>query len=318
MNLPQWWLDMSEKEQAAYLEQHPASRLAQEGGNREPAQPQQPRPAGRQAGDDTAEGPAGPANTTLPEGGQKFRRVVPKAFANRNFHRVMQTDAGAAGRAVLAEDEQASALVAGAATGAETVGLAPRDREKVKGVLHTAMLGMALGLVVLGALMKEQTEPLSDFCDDAADWLVERAGKGPVLDRDGNLVLDAEDTGDDGNGRGSRFSDDDLERARQHAGRVRGTVVANPQHEVTVREGEEENDAEGQPLGSADDPTQGRLDDGSVREAELLTASERALSALASAGEEYDAATANAKWLFTYTVAYMRATASAASKGSPR
>lgn len=194
MNLPQWWLDMSEKEQAAYLEQHPSSKLAQEG-NREPAQPQQPRAAGRQAGDDTDEGPAGPANTTLPKGGQKFRRVVPKAFANRNFHRVMQTDAGAAGRAVLAEDEQASALVAGAATGAETVGLAPRDREKVKGVLHTAMLGMALGLVVLGALMKEQTEPLSDFCDDAADWLVERAGKGPVLDKDGNLVMDAEDTG---------------------------------------------------------------------------------------------------------------------------
>ena len=315
MNLPQWWLDMSEKEQAAYLDQHPASKLAQEGGNREPAQPQQPRAAGQQAGDDTDEGPAGPANTTLPEGGQKFRRVVPKAFANRNFHKVMQTDAGAAGRAVLAEDEQASALVAGAATGAETVGLAPKDKEKVKGVLHTAMLGMALGLVVLGALMKEQTEPLSDFCDDAADWLVERAGKGPVLDKDGNLVMDAEDTG---NGTASRFSDDDLKRARQHARKVRGTVVANPQHEVTVREGEEENAAEEKPLGSADDPTQGRLDDGSVREAELLKASDRALSALASAGEEYDAATANAKWLFTYTVAYMRATASAASKGSPR
>ena len=308
MNLPQWWLDLSEKEQAEYLEQHPASKL------RDSPPAAEPEQGG--GAEESSLGPAGPAESTLPKGGEKFRRVVPKAFANRNFHKVMGTEAGRAAASVLAEDEKTSEVVARAAAGVKGGGVAEEDKKAVHSTLHTAMLGLALGMVVLGALIKEQVEPLSDFCDDAAGWLVDRAGKGPVLDADGNLVMDAEDTGEEDEAN-KRFSDEELDAARDHAERLRGTTVtATPQHDVTVREDAAPDSEDWHEEDVSDDPTQGNIEDGSVREAHLARSRQRAMSALAGLDPDDTEGLANAKWLMTYTVAWMKATATAATTGS--
>ena len=308
--LPQWWLDLTEKEQADYLDQHPASKLGS--GTRLRKKDDAPKEAEISEG---GEHTASPADSPLPKGGEKFRRVIPKAFANRNFDKVVSTSPGAAAARVIEDSPETQKAIALASSGETGNPLADEDKKKVRGKLHTAMLGLALGIVVLGALSKEQVEPISDLCEDAASWLLDRAGKGPVLDKQGRLVMDAEDTGEDD----SPFSDEDIAAAGEFHKRIGSRSVAGqePQLEVTNR-GWHDPEAEDETYDfedvGADDPTQADQGDASAREKARALEQHRAVSV--AAAEVGFTAQANCKWLLTYTVAYMQATATAAVNGS--
>lgn len=185
-NMPEWWLNLSAIEQTAYLTEHPTSHLKQ---TSFPVDKKDSTAAPVTSDSIVSDDPADTASNAL--------------VAAEGTPEMLALD-------TAVEAPAAQELVLSDANGTP---MDPTDDEKqqIRGATFAAVMLLA---VVSGAL--EETFPIKDYADKAADWLCVRAGYKPIYNADGDLSAQHEAKAQTSH-KAEGFSADEVNALKNHS-----------------------------------------------------------------------------------------------------
>ena len=191
-NMPDWWLELSYLEQKAYLDAHPGSHLVQ---------------------------------TSFPESeGSEPSEVNAETIASEHTDdtatNIIQAGEGTPEDQALdaALDNDATQSVVEADDNGTPLEPTEDEKQKITGATFAAIMLLA---AVSGAL--EETFPIEDYAQKAANWLCVRAGYKPIYNADGDLAAmrDLAVMRDDPTAQTSHtpegFTDEEMRRLRNHS-----------------------------------------------------------------------------------------------------
>ena len=187
-NMPDWWLELSYLEQKAYLDEHPGSHLVQTSFPVE------------------SEGSA-PAEVSA--------ETIASKPTDATATDIIQAGAGTPEDQALdvALDNDAVQSVVAADANGTPLEPTEDEKQKITGATFAAIMLLA---VVSGAL--EETFPIEDYAQKAADWLCVRAGYKPIYNADGDLAAKIYD---DPTAQTSHtpegFTDEEMRQLRNHS-----------------------------------------------------------------------------------------------------
>lgn len=202
-DMPDWWLELSYLEQKAYLDAHPGSHLVQ---TSFPVESEGSAPSEVNA------------ETIASEHTDDTATDIIQAGAGTPEDQALDT---------ALDNEAAQSVVAADANGTP---LEPTEDEKQK-ITGATFAAIMLLAAVSGAL--EETFPIEDYAQKAANWLCVRAGYKPIYNADGDLAAmrDLYPMRDDPTAQTSHtpegFTDEEMRLLRNHSSSATASGTAS-------------------------------------------------------------------------------------------
>ena len=202
-NMPDWWLELSYLEQKAYLDAHPGSHLV------------------------LTSSPVESEDSAPPEVNSE---TIASEHTDDTATDIIQAGAGTPEDQALdtALDNEAVQSVVEADDNGTPLEPTEDEKQKITGATFAAIMLLA---AVSGAL--EETFPIEDYAQKAANWLCVRAGYKPIYNADGDLAAmrDLYPMRDDPTAQTSNtpegFTDEEMRQLRNHSNSATASGTAS-------------------------------------------------------------------------------------------